>query len=604
MAGRIFINYRRGESLKDAQHLATLLGKPFGEKQIFLDVHGIDGGANWLHTLEHQVSMSDAMVTLIGKGWADVKDEQGNRRLDDPSDFVRFEIAHALQRSIPVLPVLLDGAPMPRASELPGQILALSLFQAMPLRSESVVRDAEAIAARLRALIAQHRSHGFSGWQVGLMAGAALLVGLLAGPFVLSQLRLPLLGVPATTEQESAPKERDEARAALASAQAQVADLQKQLEAASSEGKRLEQRVAETERERDEARTALTSVQAQVADLQKHLEAASAESKRLEQRLAETTREHDQARTNLATARDVIAKLAKSDAALALTAGSGAGFHDLKADGQPCPFCPELVAVPSGNFTMGAAASEGNSSERPGHAVAIARPFALGKFAVTRGEFAAFVNATGHKMEGGCNLYTTKWEIQQDRSWRSPPVFQQEDSHPVVCVSWGDAHAFVAWLSQQTGKPYRLPTEAEWEHAERAGTTTRFHFGSEEAEFCRFGNAADQTAKKSHPSWPVLPCSDGYVHTAPVGSFLPNQFGLYDMIGNARQWVEDCYHESYDSAPSDGSAWTEADCKRHVIRGAAWTTFPEALRSSLRSWGGVNFRCFNAGFRVARTLTP
>src|SRR5262245_48062753 len=128
MVGSIFINYRRGESLKDAQHLATLLAKSFGEKRIFLDVRGIDGGDHWLNTLERQVAASDAMVALIGKDWANLKDGQGTRLLDRPDDFVRFEITQALQRDIPVLPVLLDGASMPTA-QLPASMLALSLFQ-------------------------------------------------------------------------------------------------------------------------------------------------------------------------------------------------------------------------------------------------------------------------------------------------------------------------------------------------------------------------------------------------------------------------------------------------------------------------------------------
>src|SRR5438105_433296 len=122
MAGRIFINYRRGESLKNAQHLATLLTKPFGAKHIFLDVRGIDGGANWANTLEQQVAASDAMVALIEKGWADLRDDQGHRRLDNPDDFVRVEIAQALLRGIPVLPVLVDGAPMPKVAQLPANM--------------------------------------------------------------------------------------------------------------------------------------------------------------------------------------------------------------------------------------------------------------------------------------------------------------------------------------------------------------------------------------------------------------------------------------------------------------------------------------------------
>ena len=136
VAGKIFINYRRVESLKDAQHLKTLFDKTFGAKRVFLDVRGIDGGANWFNTLERQVAASAAMVVLIGKDWADLKDDQGNRRLDDPNDYVRFEISQALQRNLPIMPVRIDGAAIPKAAQLPDNIMPLSLIQAMPLRTE------------------------------------------------------------------------------------------------------------------------------------------------------------------------------------------------------------------------------------------------------------------------------------------------------------------------------------------------------------------------------------------------------------------------------------------------------------------------------------
>jgi hypothetical protein len=135
VAGTIFINYRRVETLKDAQHLKTLFAKTFGAKRVFLDVSGIDGGSNWLQTLERQVAVSDAMVVLIGTEWANIKDEQGGRRLDDPNDFVRVEISQALLRNLPIVPVLTDGASMPKPAQLPGNVMPLTLFQAMPLRT-------------------------------------------------------------------------------------------------------------------------------------------------------------------------------------------------------------------------------------------------------------------------------------------------------------------------------------------------------------------------------------------------------------------------------------------------------------------------------------
>jgi formylglycine-generating enzyme required for sulfatase activity len=173
-------------------------------------------------------------------------------------------------------------------------------------------------------------------------------------------------------------------------------------------------------------------------------------------------------------------------------------------------------------------------------------------------------------------------------------------------VSWKDAQAFAAWLSQQTGKNYRLMTEAEWEYAARGGTTSRYYFGDEVGDFCRYGNATDQTRKRAQPNLSeVLPCSDGYVYTAPVGRFLPNKFGVYDALGNVRQLVEDCWNASYDNAPSDGSAWTgEGDCARRVNRGSSWGTLSSSLRLAIRTWGTINFRANVLGFRVVRVLAP
>ena len=172
-------------------------------------------------------------------------------------------------------------------------------------------------------------------------------------------------------------------------------------------------------------------------------------------------------------------------------------------------------------------------------------------------------------------------------------------------MNWYDAQAYVEWLSRKTGKTYRLPTEAEWEYAARAGTRTRYFFGDGDTDFCRYGNGGDQTAKSKITGargWITLPCTDGYAYTAPVGTFLPNSFGLYDMHGNAWQWLEDCWHETYERAPSDGSAWVSGDCGSRVNRGGSWGWGPPALRAAARSSDAADHRWDAYGIRVARTL--
>jgi formylglycine-generating enzyme required for sulfatase activity len=263
---------------------------------------------------------------------------------------------------------------------------------------------------------------------------------------------------------------------------------------------------------------------------------------------------------------------------------------------RECENCPEMVVVPAGAFTMGSPQSESGRyvDEGPQHAVTIGEPFAAGRLPVTLDQFAVFAKETAYASRAGC-------------SWRNPG-FVQEGSHPVVCVGWDDAKAYVDWLARKTGKPYRLLSEAEWEYAARGrtspGTYPRFWFGNDEKGLCRYGNGADQKAKSEgafiigDPS----PCNDGYAHTSPVGHYQPNAFGLYDMSGDAWQWTEDCWHGNYDGAPRNGSAWTTG-CEdgSHVVRGGSWSDNPRDLRAAVRF---KDPRPYLIGFRVARTLVP
>ena len=164
----------------------------------------------------------------------------------------------------------------------------------------------------------------------------------------------------------------------------------------------------------------------------------------------------------------------------------------------------------------------------------------------------------------------------------------------------------MAWLSRRTGKAYRLLTESEWEYAARAGTTSRYYFGDNENELCRYGNGRDETARfifGTTSGLDTAACTDNYAYAAPVGSFAANRFGLYDMLGNVSEWVEDCANYTYDGAPTDGSAWTDGDCDHRIVRGGAWSLPPEFLRSAKRNGSTPSGARLNAiGFRVARTI--
>ena len=273
-------------------------------------------------------------------------------------------------------------------------------------------------------------------------------------------------------------------------------------------------------------------------------------------------------------------------------------FRDCNAD------CPEMIVVAPGRFTIGSATTEvgRGSDENPQIVVTIAYALAVGKYPVTRGEFAVFVAETGQKL-GPCEHWDGKtFRVEGNIYWSN--AFHQTDNHPVVCVNWDDSQAYVQWLSGKTGKRYRLLSEAEWEYAARAGTTTAWYWGDNEADQCRYANGADLSAKaQGVKAAGFANCGDTYPHTSPVGSFQANNFGLYDMAGNVGEWVEDCYRDTYRDAPNDGSAVETCIPKFHnarVMRGGGWNAIPAWMRSASRDVEVPSLRADTFGFRVAR----
>jgi formylglycine-generating enzyme required for sulfatase activity len=246
----------------------------------------------------------------------------------------------------------------------------------------------------------------------------------------------------------------------------------------------------------------------------------------------------------------------------------GVSFKDCATD------CPEMVIIPAGSFAMGSPETESGHqiTEEPQHKITITKPFAVSKFEVT---FAEWDACAAH---GDCRTHVSDHGFGRD-------------GQPVINVSWDDAQRYVAWLSGVTGKTYRLLSEAEYEYAARAGTQTAYPWGDEIGI-----NKADCAGCGSR--WDVA-------QTAPVGSFTANQFGLYDMVGNVWEWVEDCLHEDYNDAPVDGSAWmTGGDCGHHRLRGGSWSSARDELRSANRGRSAADNRLEIIGFRVGRTLLP
>lgn len=279
---------------------------------------------------------------------------------------------------------------------------------------------------------------------------------------------------------------------------------------------------------------------------------------------------------------------------------------------------PPMATIPAGQFLMGSdelgsATDEQAPVDGPRHAVRI-KAFQLARHELTVKQFRQFVDATGHKTNEQCwRIANNDWGMEMAAGRWNTPAYAPSDYHPVMCVSWEDAKAYVQWLSAQTHKPYRLPSEAEWEYAARAGSDAPFHFGSDPAELCRYANTGDRSSKaallRDHgiTRKTLADCDDQAEYTAVVGLYEPNAFGLHDMIGNVSEWVEDCQHLSYAGAPDDGSAWTRGcDTSRgamYIRRGSSYHNGPLGSASSRRGHGGkTNASSLGEGIRLALDL--
>jgi formylglycine-generating enzyme required for sulfatase activity len=456
---RIFISYRRQDGKWQAQPIFEAFAREVGRENVFMDVDSIPPGANFPEILKEWVDRCEVLLALIGPDWIDARDPQtSQRRLDNPSDFVRIEIGEALGRDIPVVPVLLDGAPMPQAHQLPDDLKGLAGRQAELVEYRTFDADVERLIEKLCLGAGPVKANpGADDGRINI--GAAILHGPQPGRMLPGN-------------------------------------------------------------------------------------------------------------------------------------GKSEWFKDHY-------LAPEMVVIPNGQFVMGSPAGEEGRAddEDPQHPVAIRAPFALGRFAVTLAEFGAFVEATGRTMPD--EMYTfenDKWEIRNNRSFRDPG-FAQTPGHPVIGANWDDAAAYCQWLSGTTGKEYRLPSEAEWEYACRAATSTPFWWGS--------SISADDANYNGNYTYSGGQTGQYRKATMPVESFKPNPWGLYQMHGNVWEWCADNWHENYRDAPEDASVWQGGDDRRRVLRGGCWYSYPQYLRSAWRVWYNNEFRFDGIGFRVARTLfTP
>lgn len=276
---------------------------------------------------------------------------------------------------------------------------------------------------------------------------------------------------------------------------------------------------------------------------------------------------------------------------------------------------PSMVVIPTGSFNMGAPDNEEGhgGAESPQHQVTIGKGFALSRAEITIGQFREFVRASGYQPDsvklGGASVYDERGGALRDdpdATWQSDYAGRTatDERLPVVNISWGDAKAYVDWLSQRTGKRYRLPSEAEFEYALRGGTTTKYWWGdgAPTRKVENLTGAGDRSQSGRRWSNAFEKYRDGYWGPAPVMTFEANPYGLFDIDGNVSEWVMDCWHDSYVRAPTDGSAWVNPGCSTRVVRGGSWGSSPDQVRSAYRQGADGSVRSGRVGFRVLREL--
>lgn len=282
---------------------------------------------------------------------------------------------------------------------------------------------------------------------------------------------------------------------------------------------------------------------------------------------------------------------------------------------RDCPDCPEMVTVPAGIAILGATAADPHRrpDELPERTFTLREPFEVSRFEITRDQYEAFVRATGRSVGGDCltdRRQRGNWVYDSQTTFRDPG-FVQSGSHPVACVSWDDAKAYADWLSARTGAHYRLLTEVEWEYVARGGAAnTIYPWGDDSSMGCSFANGFDQVGlgvyegidTSGYPVYDPLNCEDGWVNTMPVGSLRPNGFGVFDMIGNVSEWIEDCHTPSHDAIAEDGAPRAIAgSCEKRVAKGGSWGTLGHNLRTAERFPYAPTHRDDSIGIRVAKS---
>ena len=573
---KIFISYRREDSADATGRIYDRLVQQFGRTAVFKDVDSIPLGINFRRHLDEQVAKCDVFLAVIGPGWMGIKAGQEKSRLDDPRDFVRIEIESALKRQIPVIPVLVRGATIPDPERLPSSLQELSDRNGIVVRHDpDFHRDMDRLIEHLRVQIeknleqtpfpdAHHKTSDVS----TRMKETHIEVE--PPPFKVDSTHRLVERVEDEPATSTSP-----ARATTAQSQsylfgaiglivligAVAAFLILQPKQSPLEPmKHLPPPVVETKEER-QAQVVPHPVPARPAE---PVAAPKKQHAPMEKPVTEIKPSTVAAKKEEPTVSEIQPAAPRSSRPTIVPPKQETTEEKLDIMRQPSIPTPQMIQISPGSFMMG---GSNDRSEAPIHEVRLTKPFAMARYETTFDEYDRFAQATGR-------------QLPHDQGWG-------RGQRPVIKVSWDDAKAYAQWLSQQTGTRYRLPTEAEWEYAARSG-------GKDET----WAGTSDETQLKNYAVYQGR-------STEPVGSKKPNGLGLSDMSGNVWEWVEDCWHEYYEGAPENGSAWVEtkgSNCGLRVVRGGSWVYGPDYLRASARFRFLAGDRGTVIGFRLVQDI--
>jgi formylglycine-generating enzyme required for sulfatase activity len=608
---KVFISYRRQDSAAMAGRIYDRLQAHFGKDAVFMDVDSIPFGADFRQHIRKAVEQCDLMLALIGQNWVGRSGDA--RRIDDPRDFVRIELEVALERHLTVIPVLIDRATMPAETELPGPLTEFAYHNAIEVDDwRDFHPHVDRLVKSIEELFEQARPSD-------------------ATPPATAATPATRAPTPGRTEERGVTDGKSRARPSIdldpLGARTKRADPLPQSQPALNPGPQQIEEPGARKTPADpnaperytQGRTGHPAIGEPAALAGPGAAQANGPRVRWLRVCLGILAVPAIVAVALYSAND--RTLSKVDGAKPATTKKTEATHlATPAETELSPgqqnkevtnsIGMKLALVTPGEFLMGSPDTDRDAQpdEKPQHRLQITRPFYLGVTEVSRGQFRLFVDQTGYKTEAekdvkggwGWNEETKKFEQDPRYTWQNAG-FEQADDHPVANVSWNDAVAFAEWLSRKEGQSFRLPTEAEWEYACRAGTTTRYSCGDDPAGLAEVGNVADGTAKKKYPDWArTIAAEDGFVYTAPVGRYRPNRWGLYDVHGNVWEWCSDWYDaEYYQQSPAQDPSGA-AQAAYRVIRGGSWDRNPHMARSAFRGRLTPADRNDHIGFRLAR----